>query len=132
LAWPLGSARQGSSGGLDRVDRVGLAGAAAVLAVGPVDLDDLDAGPGEESGQSGAVSTRAFNADLADRPEPGQPGEQGRVAIGIGLERLGGEQATHLVQDRGHMGLTVGVDSAGDGTRSFYDGHAIPSFPYVG
>jgi hypothetical protein len=71
----------------------------------------------------------SLHADLPDLAEGFEPGEQGRVALGVGPERLGAEQASDLVQHGGHMGLPVGVDATGDRARSFYDGHAIPSFP---
>ena len=77
----------------------------------------------------GPIGPGPFHTDLGDAPESCQPGEQGRVAVGVGRERLGAEQATHLVQRGGHVDLAVGVDAAGDGARGFYDGHAIPSFP---
>ena len=66
---------------------------------------------------------------MLDFPEGFEPAEQGRVTVGIGPERFGAEQATDLVQGGGHVDLSVGVDATGDGTRGFYDGHAIPSFP---
>jgi hypothetical protein len=58
-----------------------------------------------------------------------EPAEQLRIAVGVGSERLGPEQATNLVEGSGHMDLAVGVDTTGDGARGFYDGHAIPFFP---
>ena len=99
------------------------------LAVLAVHLDDVDPGSGEEAGDAGPIGARALHTDLADLAEGLQPGQQGRVAVGVGPERLGAEQATDLVQDGGHMDLPVGVDATGDGARGFYDGHAIPSFP---
>jgi hypothetical protein len=67
-----------------------------------------------------------------DVTEGAQPGEQGFVARGVGVERLHTEQATDVVKGSGHMDLGVGVDATGDGARCFYDGHAIPSFPFSG
>ena len=108
---------------------IGLAAVASGLAVLAVDFDDVDPCSGEEAGDAGPIGPRPLHADLADLPEGLQPGEQGRVAVGVGRERCGAEQATDLVQDGGHVDLPMGVDATGDGTRGFYDGHAIPSFP---
>ncbi len=125
----VGPARESSPCGFDSVERVGLAAVASGLAVLAVDFDDVDPCSGEVTGDAGPIGPRPLYTDLADLPEGFEPGQKIRVTLGIGPERLGAEQATDLVQDGGHMDLSVGVDATGDSARGFYDGHAIPSFP---
>ncbi len=129
LGRSLGAARENGPGGLDGVEGIGLAAVVSGLAVLAVHFDDVDAGPSEEAGDARPIGPRPFHPDFSDVAEGFEPGEQGRVALGIGPERLGAEQATDLVQHGGHVDLPVGVDATGDDTRGFYDGHAIPSFP---
>ncbi len=122
-------ARENGPGCLDGVERVGLAAVATGLAVLAVNFDDVDSGSGEVTGDAGSIGPGPLHADLADLPEGFEPGQQLRVAVGVGPERLGAEQATDLVQGGGYVDLAVGVDATGDSARGFYDGHAIPSFP---
>ena len=115
--------------GLERVEGIGLAALSAGLTVLAVHFDDMDPRFGEETGDAGPIGPRPLHADLAHFAERFEPAEQCRIPVGIGPERLGAEQATDLVQDGGHVDLSVRVDATGDGARGFYDGHAIPSFP---
>ena len=101
----------------------------AGLAVLAVHFDDLDPGPGEMTGDPGAIGPGPFDSDLGDLAERWEPSLQLHVAVGIGAERFGAEQATDLVEHSGHVDLAVGVDATDDSARAFYDGHAIPSFP---
>jgi hypothetical protein len=96
------------------VDRTGFAPAPAGAAVGPVDLKDLEAIGTGEPGQASAVGAGAFKADALHRPEAFGPGDQGDIAAGRGREGLGVERPSRLVDDRGHVGVQVGVDSDGD------------------
>jgi hypothetical protein len=72
---------------------------------------------GEVAGDARPIGPRALDADLDDLAEASQPGHQGRVAIAVGREGLGAEQATDLVQGGGHVDFAVGVDATGDGAR---------------
>jgi hypothetical protein len=67
------------------------------------------------------------NADLGHIAERAQPLEQRFVASGVGAERLGAKQAAQWIERSGHMDITVGIDTTGHTTRSFYDGHGHPS-----
>ena len=100
----------------------------AVLAVGPVDLDDLDAGTGEESGQPGAIGHR-FLPRPPFRPDPNPASQESRARVAIGMwprRTLVASRPPTSSRDRGHMDLAVGIDSSGDCTRTFYDGHGHP------
>ena len=83
---------------------------ASGAAVGPVDLDHLEAVGVGEAGQAGAVGASALDPDPGHRPEAFGPGDQGDIAAGRSRESLGAKQPPGLVDDRGHMGLQVGVD----------------------
>ena len=129
LGRSLGPARENGPGGLDGVEGIGLAAVVSSLAVLAVDFDDVDAGSGEEAGDARPVGPRPFHPDFSDVSEIPEPRHQGGVAVGIGRERCGSEQATDVVQGGGHVNLPMGVDTTSDGACGFYDGHAIPSFP---
>ena len=117
---------EGGPGCFDRIEGIGLATAPALLTIGSVDLDDLDAHPAQVAGQSGPIGTGALDADLGDVAEALEPREQGLVAGRIGGEALGAEQSTQRVEGRSNMDVAMGVDTTGDPTRSFYDGHGHP------
>ncbi len=120
------STTQGGPGGFDGVEGVGLAAAPALLAVGSVDLDDLDASPAQVAGQARAIGAGALNADLGDVAERLEPAQQRLVAGRIGGEALCAEQSTQRIERCGHMDVAMGIDTTGDPTRSFYDGHGHP------
>jgi hypothetical protein len=126
LARTLSPARQGGPGRLDRIGDIGLAGAATGLAVRPVDLDHLDPTGAQEPGQARPVGAGAFDTDEGDWAERAQPAEQLVVAGGGRLEALHAQQPADVIDRGGHVDIEVGVDSARDRTRAFYDGHRHP------
>ena len=99
------------------------------LAVLAIDFDDVDSSSGEVTSDAGPIGPGPLHADFADFSEGFEPGQKIRVAVGVGPKRLRAEQATDLVQDGSYMDLPMGVDATSDGSRGFYDGRAIPSFP---
>jgi hypothetical protein len=59
-------------------------------------------------------------------PNPDQPvGQLGKPGGGR-RERLDGQHTAVDIHDSGDMNIQVGVDTAGDPTRRFYDGHGHP------
>jgi hypothetical protein len=76
--------------------------------------------------QPGAVGTGALDTDTLHLPEPDQPvtqlGEPGRGR----RERRDPQHPAVDIHDRGDMSIQVGVDTTGDQTRRFYDGHGHP------
>ena len=107
----------------DSVEGIGLAAAAPLLSVGSVHLDDLDANSAQVTGESRPIGAGAFDADLGDGAERLEPSQQRLVAAGACLKALRAEQPAERVEGRSDMDVEVRIDSTGDPTRSFYDGH---------
>jgi hypothetical protein len=86
----------------------------------------------DKASQAGPVGAGAFHANALHRSEVFGPGDQGDIAAGRGRERLGVEQPPGLVDDRGHVGVQVGVDP--DGDRALWCWHAFHdrSFRLIG
>ena len=106
------------------VDGVGLA-APPCLAVGAVDLDDLDAGGGETAGEASPVGSGSFHPYTHQRAERAHPVQQLLIAAGVGIEAGAAQQPPHGVDDRGDVGVFVGVDPAEDlGSVCCHDGDA--------
>ena len=123
------AARPTTEGGprcFDGIERVGLAAAATLLAIRSVDLYDVYAHPLEVTGQARSIGAGSFDADLGDAAEVLEPRHQGLVAGGIGGETLGAEQPTKRVQCGCDVDVAVRIDTTGNSTRSFYDGHGHP------
>ena len=97
LRLSAGSSRQCGAGGFDGVEWIGLTALSPGLAVLPVDFYDFNTCSSEEAGHAGPIGPSAFDADFGGLTECTQPGEQGRVAVGVGLERFGAQQTTDLV-----------------------------------
>jgi hypothetical protein len=120
------SATESGSGCFNGVEGIGLAATPALLAIRPVDFDDLDAHPPQMACQSCPIRAGALDADLGDVAEALEPRQQGLVAGGVGREALGAEQPAKRVQRCGNMNVAMRIDTTGDPTRSFYDGHGHP------
>jgi hypothetical protein len=86
----------------------------------------------DKASQAGPVGAGAFHANALHRSEVFGPGDQGDIAAGRGRERLGVEQPPGLVDDRGHVGVQVGVDP--DRDRALWCWHAFHdrSFRLIG
>jgi hypothetical protein len=78
------------------------------------------------AGQGGPIGAGALDADLGDVAEALEPAHKGFVAGRVGGEALCAEQPTQRVQRCSDMDVTMRVDTTGDPSRSFYDGHGHP------
>ena len=119
----------------DGVERIGLARPAPVLPVGAVHLDHPDTGRGDVASQSGAVAASPLDPDQGDRPEPAQPVQQQGIA-GRGRRELPDpEQPADRIQRGGDVGISVGVDTAGN-SRATVTAHAsstmVTAIPFSG
>ena len=108
---PLARPRLDSAGCGPGVERVGLAVAAAHGAVGPVNLDDGQAVAGQEPQQAGTETARAFHSDLVNGAEGLGPGRQPGIATGGGRKAGCFQQPPGLVEDRGNVHISVGIDA---------------------
>ena len=126
LGLALRPTAQGGPGGFDGVEGIGLAGPSALLAIRSVDLDDLDTNSAQVAGKARAIRTGALDADLGDVAECLEPAQQRLVAGRVGGKALRAEQSTERIEGCGYMDVAVRVDTTGDPTRSFYDGHGHP------
>jgi hypothetical protein len=108
-------AGQGVPGSADGVDRVGLRAGLARGSGGAVELDDELILLGKVSGQPGAVASRALHRPGPQRPVGlGEP-QQCLIASGVGRHgRLGQHRAGGRGDDRGGVGVFVGVDADDD------------------
>ncbi|GID26129.1 hypothetical protein Abr02nite_11120 [Paractinoplanes brasiliensis] len=79
--------------------------------VGPVDVEHGDSFLVQVTRQAGAVAAGAFDADCPDRSVAAHPGRQRLTAGHIGGELLTAEQPPGLVDQRGGVGVSVGVDT---------------------
>ena len=131
LGCSAGPTGLGGPGRLDGIGGVGLAPGPPGLAVLTVDLHDVNAVPAEIPGEAGAVGAGALHPDQGDGSEGAHPNEQLPVAGRRRGKRLHAKKPTKRIEGRRHVDIQVGVDSTRDRTRSFYDGHAIPSFLMV-
>ena len=98
----------------------------ALLAIRSVDLDDFDTRAAQMASQAGPIGTGALDADLGHTAEALEPRQQRFVAGRVGAETLGSEQPAERVQCGCDMHVSMRVDTTGDPTRSFYDGHGHP------
>jgi len=105
------------AGGGFGVDGIVLAAPVAGMRMRPVDLQDLDPGRLQVSGQPGAVSAGGLHADLADGAKAAHRVQQLLIAGGRGWKACDGQQPSMLVEDRGLVGVGVGVDPTDDNTR---------------
>jgi hypothetical protein len=114
------------AGGTVSVDRIGLGPGPARRPLGPVQLHDQFAGVSEMTGQAGAVAAGALHRP---GPQPGVllgQGAQLGIAIGIcGHRHLGQHAAGACVDDRGGVGVFVGVDADDDLDQLCQHGHAF-------
>ena len=108
---PLARPRLDSAGCGPGVERVGLAVAAAHGAVGPVNLNDGQAVAGQEPQQAGTETARAFHSDLVNGAEGLGPGRQPGIATGGGRKAGCFQQPPGLVEDRGNVHISVGIDA---------------------
>jgi hypothetical protein len=97
--------------GPDRVQRVALGAVAAAGPLGPVDLHDPLALVGQEAGQPCPVAAGAFQRPAATaRCSLSDQAEQHFVAVLAAWDLQLGDQPAVAVQDRGSVGIAVGVD----------------------
>jgi hypothetical protein len=94
-----------------------LAAPVAGMRMRPVDLQDLDPGRLQVSGQPGAVSAGGLHADLTDGAKAAHPVQQLPIADRRGRKAFDGQQPSTLIEDRGLVGVGVGVDPTDDNTR---------------
>src|ERR687897_201580 len=106
--------------------QVGLPGPPAGLAVGSIDFDHVEPPAPQVASEASAIGTSALDTDafhLAETDEPvvqlGKPGGGRR-------ERLDRQHTAVDIHHGGDMSIQVGVDTTGDRTRRFYDGHGHP------
>jgi hypothetical protein len=76
--------------------------------------------------QPGTVGAGPFDTDPVDQPERTEPQRQRVISRGCRRERLHTQQPADRIQRGRNMNIKVRVDTTDDGTRHFYDGHAIP------
>jgi hypothetical protein len=95
----------------DRVQGIALGTVAAAWPLGPVDLDGPLALIGQEAGQPCPVAAAAFQRPAAPaRCSLGDQAEQRLVAVLAAWDLQLGDQPAVAVQDRGSVGIAVGVD----------------------
>jgi hypothetical protein len=118
------------AGGPDRIQRVGLGAVAAGGALWPVQFDHLLGVGGQRPGQPGPIATGAL-----DRPHPrsgvlvGQLKELLVADRGSGHGQRGQDLAGRCGQNRGGVGVLVGVDADDDLDGVCQHGHALCSLP---
>jgi hypothetical protein len=119
------------SSSLDGISRVGLPGPPAGRTVGSIDFDHHEPAAPQVASQTSAVGTSAVGTsalatDAFHLTKPDQPVAQLGEPGGGRRERLDRQHTTVDIHDRSDMNMQVGVDTTGDRTRRFYDGHGHP------
>jgi hypothetical protein len=121
-----GSPGEHGSSSLDGISRVGLPGPPAGLTVGSIDLDHLESAAPQMASQTRTVGTGALHTDALHLAEPDKPVMQLGKSGGGRRERLDRQHTAVDIHDSGDMNIQVGVDTTGDQTPRFYDGHGHP------
>ena len=98
----------------------------AQLTVRSIDLDHLEPAAPQVASQARAVGPGALDTDASPLTEPDEPVVQLGEPGGGRRERLHRHHPAVDIHDRRNMNIQVGVDTAGNQTRRFYDGHGHP------